>query len=307
MFQSTTTLLGRLSLILAASTQGFAAAAAAFLNSRQAAPTEIARQASLENIAVRPNGQLLVTNMNSPNLYAVDPVTKKVSTAVAVSGASGMSGIGEIAPDVFVVIGGSPQGTAVHKIDFTSGTTAQATLIKKIADAKNMNGLAVFNNDTVLLADAGKGNVVKLTVSTGESSVAISDPTMAPSGPIGFGIDGLKYDSSTGTVWYTNIFKNSFHKVSVDTASKPTGAVSTLWSNLMGDDLCFGNNGKLYITTNSGANQVVEFDAAGSASTKPVVVAKLNAPTACAAGRGETDKNVVYVTNGQGVYAFTVK
>lgn len=297
-------LLGSLSLVLSVSTQGVAAAA--FLKSRQAAPTEIVRQASLENIAVRPNGQLLVTKMNSPNLYAVDPVAKTVSTAVTVSGAAGMSGIGEIAPDVFVVIGGSPQGTAVHKIDFTGGTP-QATLIKKIPDAKNMNGLAVFNNDTVLLADAGKGNVIKLTVSTGDSSVAISDPTMAPSGPIGFGIDGMKYDSATGTVWYTNIFKNSFHKVSVDTAVKPTGAVSTLWTNLMGDDLCFGNNGRLYITTNSGANQVVEFDPAGSASTKPVVVAKLNAPTACAAGRGEKDKNVVYVTNGQGVYAFTAQ
>ncbi|KAG8161728.1 hypothetical protein KVR01_008715 [Diaporthe batatas] len=305
MFQPTTSLLGSLSLALSASAQGFAAAA--FLNARQAAPTEIVRQASLENIAVRPNGQLLVTNMNSPNLYAVDPAAKKVSTAVAVSGASGMSGIGEISPDVFVVIGGSPQGTAVHKIDFTGGAAPQATLIKKIPDAKNMNGLAVFDNDTVLLADAGRGNVVRLTVSTGESAVAISDPTMAPSGPVGFGIDGIKYEAATGTVWYTNIFKNSFHKVPVDAAARPAGAVSTLWTNLMGDDLCFGNNGRLYITTNSGANQVVEFDPAGSASAKPVVVAKLSAPTACAAGRGESDKNVVYVTNGQGVYAFTVK
>lgn len=297
-----TTFMGSLSLILSASTQRFAAAA--FLNSRQAAPTEIVKLASLENIAVRPNGQLLVTNMNSPNLYAVDPVAKTSSTAVAVSGAAGLSGIGEIAPDVFVVIGGSPQGTAVHQVDFTGGTP-KATLVKKIADAKNMNGLAVFNNDTVLLGDAAKGALIKLTVSSGDSSVALSDPTMAPSGPIPFGIDGLKYNN--GTVWYTNIFKNSFHKVAVDTTSKPTGAVSTLWSNLMGDDLCVGNNGKLYITTNSGANQVVEYDPAGGSASKPVVVAKLSAPTACAAGRTEKDKDVIYVTNGQGVYAFTVK
>lgn len=296
-----TALLGSLSLVLSISTQRFAAAA--ILDSRQAAPTQIVTLASLENIAVRPNGQLLVTNMNSPNLYAVDPIAKKSSTALAVSGAAGLSGIGELTPDVFVVIGGSPAGTAVHKVDFTSGTPV-ATLVKKIPNAKNMNGLAVFNNDTVLLGDAGAGNLVKLTVSSGDSSVALADPTMAPSGPIPFGIDGLKYGN--GVVWYTNIFKNSFHKVSVDTTSKPTGSVSTLWSDLMGDDLCFGNNGKLYITTNSGANQVVEFDPAGAAG-KPAVVAKLSAPTACAAGRGETDKDVVYVTNGQGVFAFTVK
>ncbi|KAI3396289.1 hypothetical protein diail_12311 [Diaporthe ilicicola] len=300
-----TAFLGSLSLVLSVPTQRFTAAAAP-LESRQAAPTEIVKLASLENIAVRPNGQLLVTNMNSPNLYTIDPVAKTSSTAVAVSGAAGLSGIGEIKPDVFIVIGGSPEGTAVHQVDFTGSSTPKATLIKKIADARNMNGLAVFNNDTVLLADAAAGNIIKLTVSSGESSVALSDPTMAPSGPIPFGIDGLKYNSGTGTVWYTNIFKNSFHKVSVDTTSKPTGAVSTLWSNLMGDDLCFGNNGKLYVTTNSGANEVVEYDPAGSDS-KPVVVAKLSAPTACAAGRTEKDKDVVYVTNGQDVYAFTVK
>ncbi|KAK2610875.1 hypothetical protein N8I77_004268 [Diaporthe amygdali] len=298
-----TFLLGSLSLILSASTQRLAAAA--LLSSRQAAPSEIVKLASLENIAVRPNGQLLVTNMNSPNLYAVDPIAKTSSTAVAVNGAAGLSGIGEIAPDVFIVIGGSPQGTAVHQVDFTGGGTPKATLVKKIPDAKNMNGLAVFNNDTVLLGDAAQGSLIKLTVSSGDSSIALSDPTMAPSGPIPFGIDGLKYGN--GTVWYTNIFKNSFHKVSVDATSKPTGAVSTLWSNLMGDDLCFGNNGKLYITTNSGANQVVEYDPAGGSASKPVVVAKLSAPTACAAGRGEKDKDVVYVTNGQGVYAFNVK
>lgn len=289
-------LLGSLPLILSVS-------AAPVIESRQSTATQIVRLASLENIAARSNGQLLVTNMNSPNLYAVDPVAKTSSTAVAVSGAAGLSGIGEITPDVFVVIGGSPEGTAVHKVDFTGGS-AKATLIKKVPGAGNMNGLAVFNNDTVLLGDASKGNLIKLTVSTGDSSVALSDPTMVPSGGIPFGIDGLKYRD--GVVYYTNIFKNSFHKVSVDATAKPTGSVTTIWSNLMGDDLCFGNNGKLYITTNSGANEVVEWDPAGS-SNKPNVVTKLSAPTACAAGRTDKDKDIIYVTNGQGVYSVSVK
>ena len=279
-------------------------AAAARFGPRQASPAspvQVAKLASLENVAVRSNGQILATNMNSPNLYAVDPVAKTTSTAVAITGAAGLSGIGEVAPDVFVVIGGKPEGTAVHKVDFTGGTP-KATLIKTLPDAKNMNGLAVFNNDTVLLGDAAKGTIFKLTVSTGDYSVAITDPTMAPSGGIPFGIDGLKYKD--GVVWYTNIFKNSFHKVSVDATAKATGPVTTLWTNLMGDDLCFGNNGKIYLTTNSGANEVVEVDPAVG---KPNVVAKLSAPTACAAGRTDKDKDVIYVTNGQGVYALTIK
>ena len=37
---------------------------------------------------------------------------------------------------------------------------------------------------------------------------------MAPSGGIPFGIDGIKVKD--GVLWYTNIFKNSFHKVAID-------------------------------------------------------------------------------------------
>lgn len=233
--------------------------------------------------------------MNSANLYTVDPVAKTSSTAVVVTGASGLSGIGEITPDVFAVIG----GTGIYKVDFT-GATPKATLIKTITEASNLNGLAVLNNDTVLVADAGKGSVYRFNTTSGEYSVAITDPTMAPSGSIPFGIDGIKYKD--GVVWYTNIFKNSFHKIPVDDTGKATGAVTTLWTNLMGDDLCFGPNGKIYIATNGG-NSVVEVDAAVGT---PKSIASVTGSTSCGFGRTEKDKNVLYAGAGQGIYAVTV-
>lgn len=266
---------------------------------RQSAAVQVAKIASVENIAVRSNGQILATNMNSPNLYSVDPVAKTSATAVVVTGAIGLSGIGEIAPDVFAVIGGS--GKAIYKVDFSAGTP-KTSLIKAIAGASNLNGLAVFDNDTVLVADAGKGNVYRFSVSTGESSVVLTDPTMAPSGGIPFGIDGIKYKD--GVVWYTNIFKNSFHKVPVDpVTAKATGPVVTLWTNLMGDDLCFGPNGKIYVATN-GKNSVVEVDPAVG---KPTQVASVTGSTSCAFGRTDKDKDVIYVGGGSGVYSQTIK
>jgi streptogramin lyase len=263
---------------------------------RQSTVAQVVKLASVENIAVRSNGIVLATNMNSANLYAIDPVAKTSTTALAVTGASGLSGIGEIAPDVFAVIGGK----GVYKVDFT-GTAPKSSLIKTIAAAGNLNGLAVFNNDTVLVADAGKGSVYKLSVSTGVYSVALTDPTMAPSGGIPFGIDGIKYRD--GVVWYTNIFKNSFYKVPVGADAKATGAVVPLWTNLMGDDLCFGPNGKIYVATNSG-NSLVEVDPAVG---KPTSVGSVTGSTSCAFGRTERDKNVAYVGAGQGVFAVTVK
>ncbi|CAK7218908.1 hypothetical protein SBRCBS47491_003665 [Sporothrix bragantina] len=268
------------------------------LDRRQSAAVQVAKIASVENIAVRSNGQILATNMNSPNLYSVDATAKTSATAVVVTGASGLSGIGETAPDVFAVIGG---GKSIYKVDFTS-STPKASLIKTIKEANNLNGLAVFDNDTVLVADAGKGNVYRFSVSTGDYSVVLNDPTMAPSGGIPFGIDGIKYKD--GVVWYTNIFKNSFHKVPVDpTTAKATGAVVTLWTNLMGDDLCFGPNGKIYVATN-GKNSVVEVDPAVG---KPTQVASVTGSTSCAFGRTDKDKDVIYVGGGSGVYSQTIK
>ncbi|GAB1321046.1 hypothetical protein MFIFM68171_11256 [Madurella fahalii] len=268
---------------------------AATISPRQSA-TQVVRLQSIENVAVRPNGQILATNMNSANLYSIDPVAKTSSTAVVVSGASGLSGIGEYAPDVFAVIGGK----GIYKVDF-SGGSPRASLIKTITEASNLNGLCAFDNSSVLVADAGKGNVYKMDVNTGEYAVVLQDPTMAPTGGIPFGIDGIKYKD--GVVWYTNIFRNSFHKIAVDPATaKATGAVQTLWTNLMGDDLCFGPNGKVYVTTN-GRNSLVEVDPAVG---RPTTVGTITGSTSCAFGRTEADQNVAYVGAGQGVFAVTI-
>jgi len=71
----------------------------------------------------------------------------------------------------------------------------------------------------------------------------------------------------------------------------------------VGDDLCFGPNGKIYVATNS-KNSVVEVDPAVG---KPTAVASVTGSTSCAFGRTDSDKNVIYVGGGQGVFAATLK
>lgn len=270
-------------------------ASASAIDRRQGGATQVVQLPQLENIAVRPNGQILATNMNSPNLYSVDAAAGTSDTAVVVTGATGLSGVREVTPDVFAVIGGK----SIYQVDFT-GDAPVATLVNEIAEAQNLNGLASFDDDSVLVADAGGGNVYRFTMSTGEYSVVLEDPTMAPSGAIPFGIDGILHVD--GVVWYTNIFKNSFHKVEVDETGQATGAYETLWTNLMGDDLCAGPNGLIYVTTNGG-NSVVEVDPAVGT---PSQIAQVTGSTACAFGRTESDANTIYVTSGQGIFSTTV-
>ena len=169
-------------------------------------------------------------------------------------------------------------------------------------EAQNLNGLSSFDIDTVLVADAGAGSVYRFSMSTGDYSVVLEDPTLAPpaAAPVPFGIDGVLHVN--GTVWYTNIFMNSLHRVAVDEAGKATGAYETLWTDLMGDDLCAGPNGMIYVATNGG-NSVVEVDPAVGT---PSQVAQITASTACAFGRTESDANVLYVTAGQGIFSVSV-
>ena len=272
-----------------------AAVSAASIERRQGGATQVVQLPQLENIAVRPNGEILATNMNSANLYAVDPATGTSTTAVVVTGARGLSGVREVTPDVFAVIGGK----SIYQVDFT-GDAPVATLVKEITEAQNLNGLSSFDEDSVLVADAGGGKVYRFTMSTGEYSVVLEDATMAPSGGIPFGIDGILHVD--GTVWYTNIFKNSFHKVAVDETGQATGAYETLWTNLMGDDLCVGPNGLIYVATNGG-NSVVEVDPAVGT---PSSIAQVTGSTACAFGRTESDANVIYVSAGQGIFSATI-
>ncbi|KAN0110753.1 hypothetical protein V8E51_007140 [Hyaloscypha variabilis] len=270
---------------------------ASSLSPRQSTATQISTQKSIENLAMRSNGLLLATNMASSTLYLIDPVAKTTKSGIVVTGASGLSGIGEIAPDVFAVIGGNP-GKSVYKVDF-SGASPSSSLIATIAGAGNMNGLAVLDSDTVLLGDATKGQIWKLTISTGKSEVAIQDKTMQDPG---FGIDGLKY--ANGTVWYTNLLKDSFYKIPVDSTGKATGTPTAIWTNTMGDDLCFGPNGHVYVSTNSGKNSVVDYDPVAGKESTLVTVA---GATSCAFGRTDKDRDTIYIGGSGGVYELDVK
>ena len=62
----------------------------------------------LENLAVRSNGQLLVTVFSAPELYQVDPNGGKQPQLIhQFPGVLGLAGIAEVEKDVFAVAGGN--------------------------------------------------------------------------------------------------------------------------------------------------------------------------------------------------------
>jgi hypothetical protein len=141
---------------------------------------------SAEGIAVRSNGQLIVSFFDGSDIYTVDPATKKATKIGTLPDVTCSAAITEVQPDVFAVVGGKYSGGrntagswAVWKIDFTEATP-KISQVKQVAESGMWNGITTLNSETVLVADALKGSIFKVNFNTGEYSVVIQDATMAP-------------------------------------------------------------------------------------------------------------------------------
>lgn len=110
------------------------------------------------------------------------------------------------------------------------------------------------------------------------------------------GIDGVRYFN--GTLYFTNVSKNTFHKVSVDASGKKTGNIATIWSNTFSDDLWVGPDGSAYVATGS-ANKLQKVTADGKVST----LASISGATSCTLGQTDADKNTLYIATNSGTIA----
>lgn len=74
-------------------------------NTTATAPVQILQEFPLgswvENMAIRSNGQLLVTMLTVPDLYLIDPFTKDIALVASFPEVIGLAAITEVTPDVF--------------------------------------------------------------------------------------------------------------------------------------------------------------------------------------------------------------
>ena len=165
-------------------------------------------QTKLENLAARSNGQILLTPVSDPIVYSIDPTQSHPKPRVVhkFPNCTGMTGIVEAAPDVFVVIAGNwstatfkstPGSFTVWSIDFNGkGSDPAVKVINAIPEAAALNGLTNMpGTDFVLISDSGPGLVWKLNFVTGEYSKAIESPLFTNNSYFPLGINGIaSYD-----------------------------------------------------------------------------------------------------------------
>jgi hypothetical protein len=277
----------------------------------------------VESIAVRSNGNLLVTLVNEPELYLVDPFSSRPPTLLyRFPNATALLGIDEVAPDEFAIVVGNwsiptfsttPGSYSIWTATFPSQQSKKPKVRKvtSIPEGDFLNGLATLNAaaGTILVGDAGKGLVYRVSVRTGAYVKVLEDAAsmgIDPTNPTHSGINGLKIHD--GYVYYTNTVKLSFSRVRIDLfKGTATGPYEILAVPGAMDDFAFSpssskekwvvfatghpNNIMLKITPGGKFTTVL-----GSPNTTVV-----EGPTSCKFGRTKQDSDVLYVTTDGGL------
>ncbi|KAJ8130150.1 hypothetical protein O1611_g3480 [Lasiodiplodia mahajangana] len=270
-----------------------------------------------ENIAIRRNGDLLVT-MLSPqaSLYTVQgPLSDSPQVSViGIDNANGLVGIAETSPDVFAVAAGTfdalaapvPGTMAVWEVDF-NGPEPTTRLIANMPEAGFLNGVVTIpgsSSPAILVADNGISQVWRVDVKTGKYETAAANvPQMQPlpNATLPLGVNGVKIRD--GNLYFSNSNLASIFRMPIDeNGIAVQGAEAKLVAKFDADDIddfLIDERGEYWAATNFENTVAV----AKMYSTGVVVVGSpttltVAGDTALAFGRTEKDKNIVYVPTG---------
>ncbi|KAJ5185920.1 hypothetical protein N7491_006210 [Penicillium cf. griseofulvum] len=254
----------------------------------------------VENIAVRPNGNLLVAVLSTAELWEIDPsIPSGPSSARLVhhfDGAEDADGITELSPDIYAVIASNSAWT----IDLRGHGPAKPSLIAKLP-AGYLNGIAALDEgNAVAITDSQLGIVWYLNIRTGSYNVIHQHETMTANNDMGLllGVNGLKIVN--GYMYYSNSPKRIFCRVRIDThTGRALGSYEVISNDTRADDFAIGPHGVGYLAGlvdnvvirvfPNGHHEVI----AGSEGSTDLMTA-----TSTAFGRTQRDSNVLYITTG---------
>ncbi|KAL6710524.1 hypothetical protein ACN47E_008572 [Coniothyrium glycines] len=280
----------------------------------------------LENIAVRSNGDLLVTQLAFPPvLYTVKSPWSAHAALEPIytfdfPNITDILGITETLPDTFIVVAGNATADSLGyagtwsawSITFPS-LGASAPGIRKITNipaARLLNGLVALpeHPTVVLIADSQFGLLIRLDTATGKSEIIADRPEFKPhpelrNHTVGFGINGVKIRGQY--LYLSNSDLVSIFRVRITSdgyiaqyGKAPVELYADLSSaTIFVDDITIAEDGTLYAMSNFG-NSVVAVSPDGR-RIKTVVggIGELTVAgdTSAAFGRTNKDKDVLYV------------
>ncbi|KAI1410711.1 hypothetical protein F5Y13DRAFT_167191 [Hypoxylon sp. FL1857] len=269
----------------------------------------------IENLAMLPDGRLLLTTFGSGGLYVLDPdaTNPAAESLLSPDGCTGLSGIAALGDDKYAVSGGLHQpfrfqeGSMKVYIVSLSTQPSSAVVVDAIPvpDTRMMNGMVALPNKphVILSADSLGGRILRVDTSTREASVAFTDAALDPSEdnpthPLG--VNGIRILGSY--LYFANSSQGTFARFPIDDDGNKIGDVDII-ARLEGedrvtyayDDFALDSHGNAYVAVHP--SSVVKITPDGKQTTIAANRADLmfREPTSVLVAK---DSKSIYVSTG---------
>jgi hypothetical protein len=278
----------------------------------------------LENLVVRADGSMLVTELNKKALWYVPPPTagKQVQPVLLDTFDQPPFDIVETKRNVFYVDTTNyltNHESHEERVDLRHWKPGMPVPVQSVftfpATVGAPNGSTALSPNVILVDDALRGLIWRVDLSSqgtkATARVWLKDDSMAPnlsSGLVQPGINGVEYDTKTHYAFYTSTAQQLFMRVRVDPRTlNPAGAPELVASGRLWDDFEIDQKaGVAYITTHrQNTIERVGLDPHSGQGVRTVAGNPLNTqlagPSDFAWGRGPKDYGrVAYVSTDGG-------
>lgn len=279
-----------------------------------------------ENLAVRANGQILVSRLDTPEVLQLDPTGASEPIVIASWNSTtykGCLGISETSQDMFYVVTSgffdknfvlTSGVNSIWKIDMRNFTVSKKTgevktkaIVSKLVDIPTsdyLNGATTLSETSILVANVYNGWVYRVDTRTGAYNIAINDEKMkfdtVPNPASNLGVNGIKIKD--GYLYWTNTAVGTLNRIRITNKGAAVGNSEVVSNVPRPDDFIFKKNGIAFI----GQNQMDELSVLYPNSSAAQVIAGSNISTilagvtAGAFGRLQHDSDVLYLTTSGG-------
>ncbi|KAI1081935.1 hypothetical protein F5B20DRAFT_39581 [Whalleya microplaca] len=276
----------------------------------------------LENIAIRDNGDLLITMFwPSAYVYLVESPSSnapQMSLLHAFDDSNGLSGIAKTGLGTFVLSAARfqdvavpyPNSTSLWELSFGgSRRSSTAHKLAEVPEAGLLNGMVAIPEiePAVLVADGMAGVIYRVDVMTGQYEVVLDVPELkAVSGhSLDIGVNGVKIHDRH--LYWSNTDMISIYRISINYKGYPVkGAAVEKVAALEGasgvDDFTFDQQGNIWAATDLD-NTVITILKNGSQMVTVGSPNELTIASDTAVKFGETpqDRHILYVTTAGGI------